>query len=48
MKQRCPVIDVKKDEVLIGEEGNLCKLTSDQWNNFIKGVKSGELKEIGD
>jgi len=44
----CPevVLDVAKDEVHIGEEGNLVRLTKEAWNTLVEKIKGGELKAI--
>jgi len=42
----CPVVEVDKKEVRIGEKGNLCSLNRNQWNTLIEKVKSGELGRI--
>ena len=40
----CPVVEVGKSEVKIGEKGNLCALKRDEWNTLISKIKSGEIK----
>lgn len=40
---KCPVVDVRGDRVLIGEEGNLCVLTKEQFNILKEKIKRGEL-----
>jgi len=40
------VLDVAKDEVRIGEEGNLVRLTKDAWNTLVEKIQGGELKAI--
>jgi len=41
----CPevVLDVAKDEVRIGEEGNLVRLPKDAWNTLVEKIRQGEL-----
>ena len=41
----CPevVLDMIKEEVRIGEEGNLVRLTKEAWNTLVEKVKVGEL-----
>ena len=41
----CPevVLDVAKDEVRIGEEGNLVRLTKEAWNTLVEKIKAEEL-----
>ena len=40
----CPVVEVGKSEVMIGEEGNLCVLKKSEWNTLILKIKSGEIQ----
>lgn len=44
----CPevVLDVAKDEVRVGEEGNLVRLTKETWNTLVEKITAGELKAI--
>lgn len=44
----CPevVLDVTKDEVRIGEEGNLARLTKEAWNTLVQKIKAGELVQL--
>ena len=44
----CPevVLDVAKDEVHIGEEGNLVRLTKEAWNTLVQKIKAGELVQL--
>ena len=41
----CPevAIDAAKQEVFIGETGNLVKLDKRAWNNLVDKIKAGEL-----
>ena len=39
----CPVVEIGKKEVKIGEEGNLCVLKKEEWNTLISKIKSGEI-----
>ncbi|PIQ84620.1 MAG: hypothetical protein COV75_01285 [Candidatus Omnitrophica bacterium CG11_big_fil_rev_8_21_14_0_20_63_9] len=41
----CPevVVDVAKDEVRIGEDGNLVRLNKEAWNALVEKIKAGEL-----
>ncbi len=41
----CPevVLDVSRDEVRIGEEGNLVRLTKEAWNTLVEKIRIGEL-----
>ena len=40
----CPVVKVGKNEVRIGEEGNLCVLKKSEWDTLISKIKSGEIQ----
>ena len=44
----CPevLLDVAKEEVRIGEEGNLVTLDRRAWNTLVEKIKSGELSEL--
>jgi hypothetical protein len=42
----CPTVDITDQEVRIGEEGNLVKLTLDEWNVLVRAIKAGELTEL--
>ena len=40
---QCPVVKVRDKEVEIGEEGNLCVLTREQFEELKDKVRKGEL-----
>lgn len=44
----CPevVLDMTKDEVRIGEEGNLVQLTKEAWNTLVEKIRTGELTAL--
>ena len=44
----CPevVLDVTKEEVAIGEEGNLVRLNKKAWNTLVEKIQAGELKKL--
>ena len=44
----CPevVLDVAKDEVRIGEEGNLVRLNKDAWNTLVEKIRTEELAKL--
>ncbi len=44
----CPevVLDMTKDEVRIGEEGNLVRLTKEAWNTLVEKIRAGELTDL--
>jgi hypothetical protein len=39
----CPVVKVTSDKVEIGEEGNLCVLTTEQWETLKAKILNKEL-----
>ncbi len=41
----CPeiVVDATRGEVRIGEEGNLVRLSKDEWNLLVEKIHDGEL-----
>ena len=39
----CPVIKVADDHVEIGEEGNLCVLTNEEWKTLKRKILSKEI-----
>ena len=40
---KCPIVDVQKDRVIIGEKDNICTLTREQFDIFKEKVKNDEL-----
>lgn len=42
----CPEIVFHDDEITIGEEDHVAKLTRGQWNDLVRKIKKGELKEV--
>ena len=40
------VLDVAKDEVRIGEEGNLVRLTKEAWNTLVEKIREGAFSKI--
>ena len=38
----CPVVKIKDTQVEIGEEGNLCVLTTEQWETLREKILKGE------
>ena len=44
----CPevVLDVDKNEVRIGEEGNLVKLNKEAWNTLVDKIRKEELTSL--
>jgi hypothetical protein len=39
--QKCPMVDVQADRVIIGEKDNICTLTREQFEILKDKVKSG-------
>ena len=39
----CPVVKLVDDHVEIGEEGNLCILTSEEWEALRSQILNGEI-----
>jgi len=39
----CPVVKITEDKVKIGEKGNLCELTKEQWETLKKKILNHEL-----
>lgn len=39
----CPAVEVGKDDVKIGEEGNLCVLKPEEWEDLRQKILSGVL-----
>lgn len=42
----CPEVIVGPDAVLIGEEGNLVRLSAAEWNVLVAAIKAGQLDAI--
>jgi hypothetical protein len=40
------MVDIDEQEVRIGEEGNLVKLTRAEWNVLVQAIQAGELTEL--
>jgi hypothetical protein len=38
----CPVVKIEDSHVEIGEEGNLCVLTAEQWQTLREKILKGE------
>ncbi len=46
--EACPEVVVQDGAVLIGEQGNQVRLTTDEWNALVDGVRSGALAPLSD
>ena len=42
----CPMVEIDEQEVRIGEDSNLVKLTPAEWNVLVQAIKAGELTEL--
>lgn len=42
----CPEVEIKGDEVRIGEAGNLAVLKKDEWNVLVDLIQSGQLTKV--
>jgi hypothetical protein len=42
----CPAIVLYEEEVRIGEKGNLVRLKKQEWNDLVRKIRNGELKEV--
>jgi hypothetical protein len=42
----CPEVDVRDDEVRIGEAGNLAVLKKDEWNVLVELIQTGRLTKL--
>jgi hypothetical protein len=41
--EKCPVVDVQDDKVIIGEKENICTLTREQFDILKEKIKNGEI-----
>jgi hypothetical protein len=42
----CPEVVIGQDGVTIGEDDNLVRLSTAEWNVLVEAVKSGELETV--
>ena len=42
----CPEVEIDRDEVRIGEAGNLVTLKREEWNVLVELIESGQLKKV--
>ena len=42
----CPEVEFTRDEVRIGEAGNLAVLKRDEWNVLVDLIQSGQLTKV--
>jgi len=41
--EKCPVVDVQEDKVIIGEKDNTCTLTKEQFNILKEKIRNNEI-----
>jgi len=41
--EKCPVVDVQEDKVIIGEKENICTLTREQFDILKEKIKNDEI-----
>jgi len=41
--EKCPIVDVQDDKVIIGEKDNICTLTKEQFNILKEKIKNNEI-----
>jgi hypothetical protein len=44
--EACPEVEITDQGVTIGEDGNIVRLSHAEWNELVRLVKSGELREV--
>ena len=42
----CPEVEITDQGVTIGEDGNTILLSHAEWNELVRLVKTGELREV--
>ena len=42
----CPEVEIRGEEVRIGEAGNLTVLKKEEWNVLVELIRSGRLTEV--
>jgi hypothetical protein len=42
----CPEVEIRADEVRIGEAGNLAVLRKEEWNTLVRLIRCGQLTEV--
>ena len=42
----CPEVEITDQGVTIGEDGNTVRLSHAEWNELVRLVRSGELREV--
>jgi hypothetical protein len=42
----CPDVEITDQGVTIGEDANIVRLSHAEWNELVRLVKAGELREV--
>jgi hypothetical protein len=42
----CPAVEVNAENVTIGEDKNMVRLTHAQWNDLVSRIQKGELTRV--
>ena len=42
----CPEVEISDDGVRIGEDANIVRLSHAEWNELVRLIKSGELRQV--
>ena len=42
----CPEVEITEQGVTIGEDANTVRLSHAEWNELVRLVKNGELREV--
>ena len=42
----CPAVEITDQGVTIGEDKNTVRLSHAEWNELVRLIKSGELREV--
>ena len=42
----CPEVEITDQGVTIGEDANTIRLSHAEWNELVRLIKSGELREV--
>lgn len=42
----CSAVEIRRDEVRIGETGNLAVLKKEEWNTLVRLIRGGQLTEV--
>ena len=44
--EACPEVEITDEAVTIGEDANTVRLSHAEWNELVRLIKSGELREV--